>query len=73
MIREGNLKYGCNLTSQDELYDLKADPHEMNNVIDDPAYREDVSRLKNRLKEWMIETQDPALRMFRWREREAIG
>ncbi|MDP6042376.1 MAG: sulfatase-like hydrolase/transferase, partial [Candidatus Latescibacteria bacterium] len=73
MLRMGNLKYGCNLTSQDELYDLEKDPHEMNNVIDDPAYAEDVARLKARLKQWMVETNDPALRMYRWREREGIG
>ena len=71
-IRMGNLKYGCNLTSQDELYDLDADPHEMTNVISEPAYADDVARLKNRLKQWMKETSDPALRMFRWREQESV-
>ena len=73
MLRMGDLKYGCNLTGQDELYDLKNDPHEMNNVIDDPDYADDVARLKARLQQWMVETNDPALRMYRWREREAIG
>ena len=73
MLRMGDLKYGCNLTGQDELYDLKNDPHEMNNVIDDPDYADDLARLKARLQQWMVETNDPALRMYRWREREAIG
>ena len=48
----------------------------MNNVIDDPDYADDrqqMARLKVRLQQWMVETNDPALRMYRWREREAIG
>ena len=72
-LRMGHLKYGCNLTGQDELYDLQRDPHELHNVIADPEYADDVARLKARLKQWMVETHDPALRMYRWREREAIG
>lgn len=72
-LRMGHLKYGCNLTGQDELYDLQRDPHELHNVIADPEYADDVARLKARLKQWMAETDDPALRMYRWREREAIG
>ena len=43
------------------------------NVIDDPDYADDLARLKARLQQWMVETNDPALRMYRWREREAIG
>ena len=72
-LRMGHLKYGCNLTGQDELYDLDNDPHEMENVIGNPHYADDVARLKARLRQWMVETHDPALRMYRWREREAIG
>ena len=72
-LRMGHLKYGCNLTGRDELYDLQRDPHEMNDVIADPEYADEVARLKARLKQWMAETDDPALRMYRWREREAIG
>ena len=32
-----------------ELYDLKADPHEMNNVYSDPAYKRVVAELKQQL------------------------
>ena len=38
-LRCGALKYGYNLTYQDELYDLENDPHEMCNTATDPAYR----------------------------------
>jgi arylsulfatase A-like enzyme len=34
-----------------ELYDLKKDPHEMNNVYDDPAYADIVKKLKSELSE----------------------
>ena len=33
-----------------ELYDLKSDPHEMNNLIDDPAYASVAEDMKLRLK-----------------------
>lgn len=34
------LKYVLNAYDFDEMYDLERDPHEMNNVVDDPAYAE---------------------------------
>jgi N-acetylglucosamine-6-sulfatase len=34
-----------------ELYDLKRDPHELNNVYDDPAYADVRAELKDRLAE----------------------
>ena len=41
-----------------ELYDLEADPHEMNNISGQPAYARDEHRLKAKLQEWMIVNQD---------------
>ncbi|MGE5350093.1 MAG: sulfatase/phosphatase domain-containing protein, partial [Actinomycetota bacterium] len=32
-----------------ELYDLQADPHEMNNLIDDPSYDRVEDKLRHRL------------------------
>ena len=32
-----------------ELYDLQKDPHQLNNLIDDPAYEGVVTDLKNQL------------------------
>lgn len=40
-------------------YDLKSDPDERVNLIDDPKYREDVRRLGRLLLEHMKATQDP--------------
>ncbi|MFC1736913.1 sulfatase-like hydrolase/transferase, partial [Candidatus Hydrogenedentota bacterium] len=65
-IRVGDLKYGYNLTYRGELYDLDQDPHEMNNLIDDPAYAETIEEMKDRLVQWMTDTQDPALSLFEW-------
>jgi arylsulfatase A-like enzyme len=64
-VREGMFKYGWNCSSRDELYDLEKDPHEMNNVCDDPAYADILQRLRERLAEWMEETKNPSRNMFR--------
>jgi arylsulfatase A-like enzyme len=42
----------------EELYALESDPWELNNVVDDPAYQEDVKRLRNALDQWINETND---------------
>ena len=40
----------------DELYDLEADPKEMHNRIDDPAYFEIRRDMENRLRESVKQT-----------------
>ena len=42
-----------------ELYDLDADPLEFKNLSDDPAYVQELNRLKNVLHVWQEETYDP--------------
>ena len=41
-----------------ELYDLRVDPHEMNNVVDDPEYAEVLKKLKQQLAEIKNEVGD---------------
>ena len=41
-----------------ELYDLKADPWELRNVADEPAYAKTVRDLAGVLQKWMEETDD---------------
>ncbi|MBD0403900.1 sulfatase [Flammeovirga sp. EKP202] len=42
-----------------EFYDLKKDPQEMNNVINDPAYAKQISELKVELARLMKEADEP--------------
>lgn len=44
-----------------ELYDLAADPYELNNLADDPAYGGIRTRLLAELAAWMRSTSDPLL------------
>jgi len=43
----------------DELYDLEADPDELQNLIDHPEYADARREMRERLIEWMDETADP--------------
>ena len=38
------------LSGADELYDLENDPYEMTNLIDDPKAREQLSKMRERLR-----------------------
>lgn len=44
-----------------ELYDLRADPHEQENLADEAALQDVVAELDDRLVAWMRETDDPLL------------
>lgn len=45
----------------EELYDWQADPQELNNLADDPAYTDIKKKLKSKLQGWMVETRDLGL------------
>jgi arylsulfatase A-like enzyme len=45
----------------EELYDLRADPHEVTNLIDDPAYADVAERLRGALDDWIARTDDRGL------------
>ncbi len=47
--------------SPEELYDLAQDPYELQNVADDPAYREDLIRLRKVHEQWLTEVRDNPL------------
>ena len=57
-MRCGRYKYGYTFLGTDELYDLETDPHEMNNLINDPAHAKTAAMLLKRLHEWMSEHGD---------------
>ena len=58
-------KLAIHLTDRDELYDIERDPHNMVNLIDDPAYAEIRNQLHDRILDWMNETRDP-FRGYQW-------
>ncbi|HAK53727.1 MAG TPA: phosphate ABC transporter substrate-binding protein [Gammaproteobacteria bacterium] len=42
----------------EELYDLEADPDEVVNLAGNPAYRQQLERMRNLLTDWIIDTDD---------------
>jgi arylsulfatase A-like enzyme len=58
MCRTHDHKYIKRLYEKDELYDLRSDPQETRNVIDDPDYAEVLLQLKARMLTWYMETAD---------------
>jgi uncharacterized sulfatase len=49
----------CAKRPAEELYDLKKDPAELDNVADRPEYAEARKRLRAQLDAWMADTADP--------------
>ncbi len=45
----------------EELYDTQADPNEMKNLVDSPAHRDTLNRLRSELRDWMLRTKDVGL------------
>ena len=45
----------------EELYDLEKDPHEINNLAEDPSYRPILNRMAQVHFDWMISTKDMGL------------
>jgi arylsulfatase A-like enzyme len=58
MCRTKTHKYIQRLYEQDELYDLVSDPMEETNVVADPAYKDVLIGLKERILHWYMETCD---------------
>jgi N-sulfoglucosamine sulfohydrolase len=42
----------------EELYDVKTDPYQINNLINDPKYKTVLEDLRNKHKQWTLETGD---------------
>lgn len=43
----------------EELYDLRTDPHQLNNVAAKPEYADTLQTLRSRVDAWMKQTHDP--------------
>jgi arylsulfatase A-like enzyme len=57
-------KYVYNGFDYDELYDLKADPGETRNVIDDPKHKDTVKELSKRLWTFAYDTNDVCINNY---------
>jgi len=58
MCRTRDFKYVRRLYESDELYDLRRDPGELQNRIDDPAYDGVLNELRERMLTWYQTTCD---------------
>lgn len=58
---ENDWKYVFNGFDEDELYDLKSDPHELKNLITHPACSKTAKRLLSELWRRVVETGDHSL------------
>lgn len=61
----GDFKLAIHLLDTDELYNIKEDPHEVHNLINDPAYAEVRNHLHDLILEHMNETRD-MYRGYQW-------
>jgi arylsulfatase len=63
MSRQGDFKYCfARFNSTEELYDLKADPHELKNLAKDARYADKLIEMRNKTNQWCIEySHDPIL------------
>jgi arylsulfatase A-like enzyme len=58
MCRTKDFKYVMRLYESDELYDLRSDPHELNNLIGNSEHRETIAAFKDRMLRFFLETGD---------------
>lgn len=58
MCRSRDYKYVRRLYESDELYDLRRDPAELHNLIDEPTYADVLAQLRDRMLEWYQTTCD---------------
>lgn len=59
MIRTNDFKFNKHIRWEDELYDLKNDPHELKNLAKDPKYAAVKLELEKKLDTWLKENDDP--------------
>lgn len=58
MFRKGNYKYVFNGADKDQFFDLANDSYELNNLINNPEYKDIVLTVKNQFADWMDRNGD---------------
>ena len=64
-LRYRHYKYVFNAGDTDELYDLAADPHELRNLVGDPACASLLLELRRKLDDWLTRHGDGLAERFR--------
>ena len=59
LLVRGDYRYIATPDDTDELYDLRADPYQLRNLIGDAAHSGILADLRERLRRWQHETDDP--------------
>ena len=59
MIRTHAFKYNRYIRYGEELYDLKNDPHEVNNLAKDHKFTDVKTEMSRKLHHWIEENGDP--------------
>ena len=58
MLRTKDWKLVSRVNGRDELYDLKADPHELHNLFGETGTKEVIGQLKSKQLLWLMQTAD---------------
>ena len=58
MLRTETWKYVARVNGADELYDLRQDPQELNNLVDIPEYQTKRMEYEQKLLRWLMATAD---------------
>ncbi|MFP6675661.1 MAG: sulfatase/phosphatase domain-containing protein, partial [Pirellulaceae bacterium] len=66
MVRTRRWKYIYYPEGFAELYDLKSDPQEMNNLAESGEFREQVYKMKDHLLHWLTTADEPDQIAPRW-------
>ncbi|MCB1704274.1 MAG: sulfatase [Halioglobus sp.] len=56
----------------EEFYDVQNDPDCLDNLIDDPAYKDQVAEYRGLLEQWLRKMQDPMLEVLLQRDDPAV-
>lgn len=56
----------------EEIYDYKNDPDALHNLIDNPAYEEEIKKLRKQMLRLMIKYKDPAYEPYRDRNKKDV-
>lgn len=72
MIRDKKYKYIWNATDVDEMYDLKSDPHELNNLVAQDSYFELCRKYRTKVYRVFADLKDPLVTGL-WNARYLTG